>query len=55
MPRAHLNQARADTLRPGRSAYDIRDADLKRFGVRNLPSGRIRYFIHGKHRGRRAR
>ena len=53
MPRAQLNQARVDTLKPGTSAYDIRDAELKGFGFRVLPSGRIRYFIHSQHRGRR--
>ncbi len=53
MPSAYLNRARVDTLKPGQSAYDIRDADLKGFGVRVLPSGKIRYFIHSQHRGRR--
>ena len=53
MARAHLNQARVNTLKPDRSTYDIRDSDLKGFGVRVLPSGRIRYFIHSQHRSRR--
>ncbi len=45
MPSAYLDRARVDTLKPGQSAYDIRDVDLKGFGVRVLSSGRIRYFI----------
>ena len=53
MPSAQLNQARVNTLKPGRSTYDIRDADLKGFGVRVPPSGGIRYFIHSQYRGRR--
>ncbi len=53
MPSAHLNQVRVNALKPGRSTFDIRDIDLKGFGVRVLPSGGIRYFIHSQYRGRR--
>ena len=48
-----LNQARVDALKPRRSTYDVRDRDLKGFGIRVLPSGAKRYFIHSQHQGRR--
>ena len=48
-----LNQRRVDALKPRKSAYDIRDDDLKGFGVRVLPSGGKRYFVHSQHEGRR--
>ena len=32
---------------------DIRDAKLKGYGVRVMPSGAKRYFIHSQHRGKR--
>ena len=53
MTTARLSQRRVDALKPRRSAYDVRDRDLKGFGVRVLPSGARRYFIHSQHRGRR--
>ena len=53
MATAHLTQRRVYALKPRRSAYDVRDRDLKGFGVRVLPSGARRYFIHSQHRGRR--
>ena len=40
MPPVRLDQRRAGTLRPRRTAYDIRDRDLKGFGIRVAPSGR---------------
>ena len=48
-----LSQRRVDALKPRKSAYDIRDLELKSFGVRVLPSGAKRYFIHSQHDGRR--
>ena len=54
MATAHLSQRRVDALKPRKSAYDIRDPELKGFGVRVLPSGAKRYFIHSQHDGRRA-
>ena len=48
-----LNERRVDALKPRESAYDIRDRELKGFGVRILPSGAKRYFIHSQHRGQR--
>ena len=53
MPTLRLNQARVDALKPRNSAYDVRDRYLKGFGIRVLPSGAKRYFIHSQHDGRR--
>ena len=53
MANATLTDARIRALRPRRSARDIRDAKLKGFGVRVLPSGRKSYFVHCQHEGRR--
>ena len=50
MPKVILTDARVKALRPRRTAYDIRDGKLKGFGVRVLPSGRKRYFVHCQHR-----
>ena len=49
----HLNDRRVDALRTRKSAYDMRDRELKGFGVRVMPSGTKRYFIHSQHQGRR--
>ena len=40
-------------LKPRKTARDIRDGKLIGFGVRVLPSGAKRYFIHSQHEGRR--
>ena len=53
MATLRLNDRRTDALKSRTSAYDIRDRDLKGFGVRVLPSGAKSYFIHSQHRGRR--
>ena len=53
MPRANLTDARIGALRPRKSAYDIRDGRLRGFGVRVLPSGGKRFFVHCQHRGER--
>ena len=53
MATLRLDQRRVHTLKPRKSAYDVRDRDLKGFGVRILPSGAKRYFIHSQHNGRR--
>ena len=53
MATLRLNQRRVDALKPRKSVYDVRDRDLKGFGVRVLPSGAKRYFVHSQHRGRR--
>ena len=51
MPNVRLSQSRIEALRPRRSPYDVRDAELKGFGVRVLPSGSKRFFIHSQHEG----
>ncbi len=53
MPNVRLRESLVEALEPRKSPYDVRDADLKGFGVRVLPSGAKRYFIHSQHEGRR--
>ena len=53
MPSIRLTQRRVDALRPRRKVRDIRDAELKGYGVRVMPSGARRYFIHSQHKGKR--
>ena len=53
MATLRLDERRVDRLRTRKSAYDVRDRELKGFGVRVLSSGAKRYFIHSQHRGRR--
>ena len=53
MPTSRLTQRRVDNLTPNRKTYDIRDAEIKGFGVRILPSGRKRYFLHSQIDGNR--
>ena len=53
MPRTNLTEARIAALKPRKTAYDIRDGRLKGFGVRVLPSGRKRFFVHCQHRRER--
>ena len=48
-----LNQTRVDRLKPRNSTYDIRDTDLKGFGIRILPSGKKSYFLQTQHEGQR--
>ena len=53
MARFTLTAARVTALRPRKSAYDTRDSKLTGFGIRVLPSGSKRFFIHCQHRGER--
>ena len=53
MPRITLTETRVRALKSRSAAYDIRDRKLKGFGVRVLPSGGKRYFVHCQHRGMR--
>ena len=53
MAAIRLTQRRVDTLRPRKTVRNVRDAELKGYGVRVMPSGRKRYFIHSQHRGHR--
>ena len=48
-----LNQRRVDAFEPREAAYNVRDDDLKGFGVKVLPSGGKRYFVHSQRNGRR--
>lgn len=50
MPNIALTDARVKSLKPRHSAFDIRDAKLRAFGVRVLPSGAKRFFIRAQHR-----
>ena len=53
MPKSTLSEARVRTLKPRKSAFDIRDSKLTGFGIRVLPSGGKRFFIHLQYRGKR--
>ena len=53
MPSTRLTQRRVDTLKPRSRAYDVRDSGLKGFGIRILPSGGKRYFLHSQSGGKR--
>ena len=48
-----LTQRRVAALRPRRTVRDVRDTELKGYGVRVMPSGAKRYFIQSQHLGRR--
>ena len=53
MPKVTLTAARIKALRPRKTPYDIRDAGLRGFGIRVLPSGGKRFFVHCQHRSER--
>ena len=53
MSRIAFTEARIRALKTRKAAYDLRDSKLRGFGVRVLPSGRKRFFIHCQHRGER--
>ncbi len=53
MPKIALTDALVKALRPRKTAYDVRDARLRGFGVRILPAGGKRFFIQSQHRGER--
>ena len=53
MPRKALTEARVRMLQPRKTVRDIRDGKLRGFGVRVLPSGRKRFFIHCQYAGER--
>ena len=53
MPGIRLTQRRVDALPRRRTVRDVRDTALKGYGVRVMPSGAKRYFIHSQHQGRR--
>ena len=53
MPKRRLTDERIEALKPRKTPFDIRDDELKGFGVRVLPSGAKRFFVHSQHEGRR--
>ena len=53
MSRTGLTDARVRALRPANSTRNVRDTALAGFGVRVLPSGLKRFFLHVRHEGRR--
>lgn len=53
MSRTRLTDARVRALRPARAIRIVRDTVLAGFGVRVLPNGRKRFFLHSQHEGRR--
>ncbi|MCY3989076.1 MAG: tyrosine-type recombinase/integrase [Gammaproteobacteria bacterium] len=53
MPGIILTDARVRALKPRNTVRDVRDGKLRGFGVRVLPSGARRFFIHCQHRGER--
>ncbi len=53
MSNVRLTRSRVEGLKPRKTTYDIRDSELKGFGVRILPSGARRFFVHSQHEGKR--
>ena len=53
MSRVRLTQRRIDALKPRQKTLDVRDSVIRGFGLRVLPSGRKRYFLHRQVDGRR--
>ena len=53
MPNLRLTKSRIEALEAREAPYDVRDGVLKGFGVRVLPSGAKRFFVHSQHEGRR--
>lgn len=53
MPKIRLTQRRVDSLKPNGKTLDVRDCVLRGFGVRILPSGRKRFFLHRQVDGER--
>ncbi len=53
MANSRLTQHQVDNLKPGKTTRNIRDRELKGFGVRILPSGGKRYFLQLQTGGQR--
>ena len=53
MPKKSITEARVRMLKPRRTVRVVRDGRLRGFGVRVLPSGKKRYFIHCQYAGER--
>ena len=53
MSTVRLTGRRIEALKSRSGPYDIRDRELTGFGVRVLPSGKKRFFVHSQNEGRR--
>ena len=53
VPARPLTQARVNDLKARKAVRNLRDGALKGFGVRVLPSGKKRFFVHSQKDGRR--
>ena len=53
MAKTKLTEGRVKALRPRSTVREIRDKELRGFGVRVYPTGRKCYFIHCQHEGSR--
>lgn len=53
MTTVRLTQSRIDALKPRKNTYEIRDEELKGFGIRVLASGKQRYFVQCQNQGER--
>ena len=49
MSKIRLTQRLIDTLNPRKKTFDVRDTELKGFGVRVHSSGTRRYFVQSQH------
>ena len=53
MSNTRLTQCQIDALKPRRKTFDVRDTELKGFGVRVRSSGIKRYFVQSQQQGTR--
>ena len=53
MANRRLTPRLIETFKPGKSVREIRDTELRGFGVPILPSGRSSYFVHAQKDGHR--
>ena len=53
MSNIRLTQRQIDALKPRKKTFDVRDTELKGFGVRVRSSGIKRYFVQSQHEGTR--
>ena len=53
MSNTRLAQRQIDALKPRKKTFDVRDTELKGFGVRVRSSGIKRYFVQSQHEGTR--
>ena len=52
MPNVRLSENCIEAFESRKFVYDIRDSDLKGFGIRVLSSGSKHFFVHNQHEGR---